>query len=46
MQRKLLAKMNYLQQVISHRPAGLAIGEVTLDPNLLTQLERAVYVFG
>jgi hypothetical protein len=41
---KLLTEVNDLEQIISHCSTRLAVGQVTLDSNLLAQLEPAVNV--
>lgn len=44
MKRKLVAEVDYLEQIVANRAAWLAIGEMPFDLQLLAQLERAVDV--
>ena len=44
MLRKLMAEVNYLEQVVANCAARLAIGEMPFDLHLLAQLERPVDV--
>jgi len=44
--RKLLAEVNYLEQVIANSPARFTVAEMTLDVDLLAKLKRSVDVFG
>jgi hypothetical protein len=43
--RKLLAEVNYLEQVVADRATGLAVAEMTLDVDLFAELKRSVDVF-
>jgi len=46
LQRKPLAEVHYLEQVIADSAAGLAVSKMPFDVDLLPQLERPVDVFG
>jgi hypothetical protein len=46
LRRKLLAEVNYLEQVVADSPARLTVAEMTLDVDLLAKLERSVDIFG
>jgi hypothetical protein len=46
LRRKLLAEVNYLEQVVTDSPARLTVAEMTLDVDLLAELERSVDIFG
>jgi len=40
LRRKLLAEVNYLEQVVADSPARLTVAEMMLDVDLLAKLER------
>jgi hypothetical protein len=43
--RKLLAEVDYLEQVVADSPARLAVSEMSFDVNLLAKFKGAVDVF-
>jgi hypothetical protein len=42
---KLLAEVNYLEQVVTDGPTWFTVTEMTLDVDLLAKLKRSVDVF-
>jgi len=42
---KLVAEVNYLEQVVAHRAARLTVSEVAFQVDLFPQLESTVNVF-
>src|SRR5262249_575228 len=45
MQRKALAEMHDLKQVVANRQAGFAMRDVGLDLGLFSQLQHSIYIF-
>jgi hypothetical protein len=45
-QRKLLAEVNYLKQIVPHSAAWLTVRQMTLDVYLFPKLKRAVDIIG
>ncbi|HYV06524.1 MAG TPA: hypothetical protein VFB82_18150 [Blastocatellia bacterium] len=46
MKRKLVAEVDYLQQVVANRAARLAVREMPFNLHLLAKLKRAIDVIG